>query len=107
MVDRDYEDLTQKQKEIIDAYISLYREQGEPTPTQVSSRVDSTASYCHKVLDQYEELAEKRRSTAMTVVADGEGHFDLRLSETDTWRAIKLLPDELSKKIFEQVKAQE
>lgn len=102
----EFEDLTRKQQLIIDARIAAEKELGrKPTLAEVADRAydDCSPSYTRTTLGKYSDVLETRQKTD-ELVADGEGHYLFELSADDTWEAIRLLPEELSQKVYEQVR---
>lgn len=103
-----FDQLTPKMRQIVETFIELTKElEHEPTYTDVANNAYDTCStqYASQVLQKQEHIVENRLETAQAEpVADGEGHYDLRLSETVTWKCIRLLPREESREIYNQVK---
>lgn len=107
MTDKEFEELERKQQLIIDSWVAIEDETGrDPTLTEVADRAYDTCSttYVTYVMDKYGDLLDERRNTMSEPIADGEGQYVFELGTSDTWKAIRLLPEELSRKIYNQVR---
>lgn len=105
-----FEELTRKQQLIIDAHISAEEElQRSPTLDEVAERAydDCDNSYVHYTLGKYGDTLRARGRDNAVPVTDGEGSYAFELGSTDTWKAIRMLPEELSQKIYDQVRQQD
>lgn len=105
----EYSDLTRNQQLIVDSYVEAERQLGrDPTLDEVADRAYDTCdnSYVWYVMDNYGEVLDNRRRDTQVIAADGEGSYLFELGSTDTWKAIRLLPEELSQKIYDQVREQ-
>lgn len=100
-----YTDLTDKQQAVVDEYIS--RDGNNRNNKDVAHEAGCTPSYVSYVRNNFPHILEERDSTMRTVAADGEGHYDVTIGTTDAFKMIKLLPEELSKKIYDQVRSQD
>lgn len=102
--DRDFESLTRKQRNTVEAIIAA-----DPGATNIAIAEDAgiSDSYVEYVRENFPHILDERRG-AMSVVADGGNPtYEVELSGDDVWKAIRLLPDDLSTKIFRQVRADE
>jgi len=99
--ERDYDSLTDKQQEAVDALV-----EAAPDDTQAAIAAGCTVvpSYLGYVRDNFPHII-RARSTASRVAADGSGGgYTVTLSPEQAWACIDLLPDELSRSIFNQVR---
>lgn len=100
---KDYEDLKPQSRKAVDA---LVRADHDYTISQVAEEAGVSDRMIPYVEDNFPHIIERRRNAMRTVAADGEGGYEITLGMTDTWRVIRLLPEELSEKIFDQVRKQ-
>jgi len=99
--DRDYESLTDKQQEAVDALVEA---DAEATQAAIAAGCSVVPSYLAYVQDNFPHLI-RGRSTATRVAADGSGGgYTIELSPEQAWACIDLLPEELSRTIFNQVR---
>lgn len=102
-LEKEYGDLTPKQKRVVEEIIS--RRDGEYVKANVARDAGCRGSYVTYVEDNFPHIIEQRRSTMRTPVADGEGSYTFELGASDTFKVIRTLPDELSRKVYDQIRA--
>lgn len=106
-----FEDLTDKQQQIIEAYVQAERElDREPTLEEVSDRAYETCKPAYvreTAVVNYPDVLARRRNTMKKAVTDGEGSYVFELAVSDTWRLIRLGPEGVSEKIYDQIREQQ
>lgn len=100
-LDRDFESLTQKQRNTVEAILKLGP---EATGQEIADEAGVNESYTHYVRDHFPHIIDSRR-TNRKLAADG-GSYQVALTPDQAWKAIRLLPEELSETIFRQVRGQ-
>ena len=100
---RDYESLTDKQRNTVDA---LVEHDLDATQQEVAAEAGVTASYVSYVEERFPHIINQRRGTTHhEVAADGGARtYQVELTSEQAWKAVRLLPDELSETIFRQVR---
>jgi hypothetical protein len=99
--DRDYESLTDKQQEAVDALIEA---DADDSQAAIAADCSVVPSYLGYVRDNFPHII-RGRSTAARVAADGSGGgYTIELSPEQAWACVDLLPEELSRTIFNQVR---
>lgn len=72
-VDEQYQNLSPKRKEIVDAWAELYNEHGsEPKNVDVVDRADANESYVSQTLSEYKHIAEARADQLANQRDEGE-----------------------------------
>lgn len=99
--DRDYESLTQKQKNTIEA---ILESEVDAANEEIAAIAGVSDSYVNYVEENFPHIVNRRRGTMQVAADGGDPHYEVSLASQDVWKAIRLLPDELSNKIFRQVR---
>jgi hypothetical protein len=100
-LERDYASLTQKQKNVVDAITTL------PVGTSqsaIAAEANCTAGYVPYVEAQFPHIIQHRAATNQVAADGGEQSYNLRLGKTKVWKMMRLLPEDLSEDIFDQVR---
>lgn len=100
---RTYESLTQKQRNAVDAIVELGITTDSETIAREAGISDSYVSY---VKENFPHIVNNRRGANLVSADGGEEMYTIQLPATDVWKAIRLLPQELSESIFKQVRKQ-
>lgn len=100
-LNRDFESLTTKQRNTVNAIVES---QVDATGMEIAEEAGVNESYVYYVRDNFPHLIDERRSTRQ-IAADG-GSYQVALTPDQAWKAIRLLPEELSETIFRQVRSQ-
>lgn len=101
-IERVYGLLTSKQKAAVDVLV----EDDHDTMKEGANEAGVSASYLYWCEDEYDYLIEYRQ-TAMRYATDGSGsgeYVDVRLTEDEAFKAIRILPAELSQVVYQAVK---
>lgn len=102
-VDRDYESLTSKQKAIVNEAVDA---ESDTTNEEIAKEAGTSIAYAAKTRKQFKHIVDGRRGTLREVAADGEGSYTFTLGVTETFQVMRILPDELSRRIYDQVRGQ-
>ena len=100
---RDFESLTEKQKRGVEAIVST---DVDATYQEIAEKAGINDSYVKYIRDNFGHIIQQRRKTMMQPVTDGEGSYTIQLGITESFQVIKILPDELSRKIYDQIRNQ-
>lgn len=100
--ERDFESLTTKQRNTVEAILEL---KASATGQEIADEAGVNESYVHYVKDNFPHIIDQRQG-AMRVKADGSGAYTVSLTPDQAWKAIRLLPEELSTTIFSQIRGQ-
>lgn len=100
--EREYGLLTPKQKSSID---ELAEAGPNDSMQDIAHRAGVSDSYLYYVENEYGELLEYRK-TAMRYASDGSGeqYVGVRFTEDEAFKAIRILPAELSQVVYQAVK---
>jgi hypothetical protein len=100
-LDRDYESLTDKQQEAVDALI-----EADAGDTQAAIAADCSVapSYLSYVRENFPHIIRTRSTAAHVAAVGGGGGYTVTLSPAQAWACIDLLPEDLSRTIFNQVR---
>lgn len=99
-----YEHLTDLQRAVVDAIVD--RRGGTYTTQEIGDIAQCSPSTVTYAEQNFPHASEQRRSTMRQPVADGEGHYEVRLAETDAFKMVRMLPDELARKLYDQIRQQ-
>lgn len=102
-LDRDYESLTAKQRNVVDAIIE---EDVDTADINIAEGRNFTPSYVGYVRKRFPHIISERRGVQQVATDGGEARITLELTESETWQAIQLVGDELSQKIYRQARRQ-
>lgn len=102
-----YEHMTQKQKAACDV---LVKHRGEPgwTQAELAEEAGVSPGTIQNVLKRYPHVVDHRRSMMRSEPAadGGTDTYDITLTSSEVFKAINMLPEELSKTFFNQVRKQ-
>lgn len=99
-----YHHMTDKQQAVCDAIVEKRGEHW--TYQMIADEVGCSPATVGNTLRRYPHVIEQRRSTMRVAADGGEGAYDITLRSDEVFKAIKLLPEELSQKFFDQVRRQ-
>jgi len=99
--EHEYARLTSKQKSAVD----VLAENDYDTITGAAKEAGVSGSYIYYVEDQFSGLIDYRQS-AMRYATDGAGdeYVDVRLTTDEAFKAIRMLPAELSQVVYQAVR---
>lgn len=101
--EQEYGLRTSKQKAAIDV---LVRNQYD-TMVEAAQEAGVSDSYMYWCEDEFEGLIDYRK-TALRYVTDGSGEYvDVRLTEDEAFKAIRMLPSELSQVVYQAVRREQ
>lgn len=99
--EKDYGDLTNKQRSIVDGIIDA---DVDATDASIADAVNCSGSYVAYVRDNFPHIIDERRGTMAVTTDGGQPHYTIQLNADDAWKAIRLLPEDLSETIYRQVR---
>lgn len=102
--EKRYEDLAPKSKAVVDAIVDS--RDGNVTQTEIADNANCTDTHVTYVKSNFPHIIEDRNQTMRVAADGGEGVYDVAFTPTETFKAIKLLPEDLSKKMFNQIRQQ-
>ena len=102
-LDRDFESLTDKQRNVVEALVEHGTERSNE---EVAAEAGVTPSYVYYVQDHFPHIISNRRSTSNHQPAADGGHstVTVELTHEEARKAIRLLPEEMSETIFNQLR---
>lgn len=100
---RDFESLTDKQRSAVEA---LAEHEPSESKEVIAGGENFGTSYTYYVEDHFPHLIDERRSVEKVAADGGNQVFTVELTDEKVWKAIRLLPEELSNEIFNQIKRQ-
>lgn len=99
---RTMSSLTDKQRNTVQAIANdMTGNQAE-----IARRANVSDSYVEYCETQFPHLINDVLGATQVAADGGEATYDVRLRATDAWRAIRLLPEELSETIYNQIRTQ-
>ena len=103
-LDRDYESLTKKQKSVVDSIIQLKVEATQEEIAENAGGVSPT--YVIYVRDNFPHIIDERRAIQNAATDGGEETYTFQFTSDETWKAMQLLNEPLSQKMWKQVRSQ-
>lgn len=104
----EYDDLTSKQKAIVDEIVDRDpRSLNELNKADVARKAGSgSSSYVSYVIDNFNDLiVDRMERSNHPVVTDGQGRVvNFKMNEEQAFKAIRILPSNLSKVLYNQMR---
>lgn len=100
-IEREYELCTPKQKACIDVAV----EDDYATKSDAAKEAGVSPTYFNTVATEHSDIIEYRK-TAMRYATDGSGQsefVDVRFTDDEAFKAIRILPAELSQVVYQAV----
>ena len=102
--DRDFESLTQKQRNAVEAILETPPDAPRVEAAEKAGVAESYIAYCE---ENFPHIINERRGAMQVATDGGKQTYEVELTADEAWKAIRLLPDELSERVFRQVRSNE